>query len=115
LAFNSDSYSADHPALSPEGRQIYFDFDKFKVISDAAQEFNKLVGVMNEHPGMVIKIESLTDSKGAKDYNRFLSGKGAKSTKDFIAKKKYSIDKTTITSTKKSQAQSLGFLVYKVK
>jgi outer membrane protein OmpA-like peptidoglycan-associated protein len=87
LAFNSDSYSADHPALSPEGRQIYFDFDKFKVISDANQEFNKLVGVMNEHPVMVIKIESLTDSKGAKDYNRFLSGKGAKSTKDFIAKK----------------------------
>lgn len=87
LAFNSDSYSADHPALSPEGRQIYFDFDKFKVRSDAAQEFNKLVGVMNEHPSIVIKIESLTDSKGSKDYNRFLSGKVLNLPKILLQKK----------------------------
>jgi outer membrane protein OmpA-like peptidoglycan-associated protein/DNA-binding beta-propeller fold protein YncE len=66
---------------------IYFDFDKFNVRSDAAQELNKLVEMMNEYPGMVIKIESHTDSRGAKDYNRVLSDKRAKSTRDFIIAK----------------------------
>jgi outer membrane protein OmpA-like peptidoglycan-associated protein len=43
--------------------------------------------MMNEYPGMVIKIESHTDSRGAKDYNRVLSDKRAKSTRDFIIAK----------------------------
>ncbi len=66
---------------------IYFDFDKSTVRSDAAQELNKLVEVMDEYPEMVIKIESHTDSRGARDYNRYLSDKRAKTTRDFIISK----------------------------
>ena len=63
---------------------IYFDFDKSFIRNDASVELNKLVEVMNEYPEMVIKIESHTDSRGSKDYNRYLSDKRAKSTRDYI-------------------------------
>ena len=63
---------------------IYFEFDKSNVRPDAAKELDKLVSVMNEYPGMAIKIESHTDSRGSRVYNEYLSDKRAKSTRDYI-------------------------------
>ncbi|MDT7833273.1 OmpA family protein [Flavobacteriaceae bacterium S356] len=63
---------------------IYFDFDKWDVREDAEYELEKIVTVMNEYPEMVIRIESHTDSRGGSDYNRILSDKRAKSTRDYI-------------------------------
>ena len=63
---------------------IFFDFDKSYIRNDAADELNKLVEVMTEYPDMVIKIESHTDSRGAAQYNKYLSDKRAKSTRDYI-------------------------------
>ncbi|WP_232625237.1 OmpA family protein [Pareuzebyella sediminis] len=63
---------------------IYFNFDKWNIRSDASKELNKLVSVMKEYPGMVIKIESHTDSRGSRVYNEYLSDKRAKSTRDYI-------------------------------
>ena len=67
--------------------KIYFDFDKFTIRKDEAQELDKLVEVMKEYPEMVIKIESHTDSRGSKSYNRYLSDKRAKSSRDYIISK----------------------------
>jgi len=66
---------------------IHFDFDKSYIRKDAAQELDKLVEVMNEYPDMVIKIESHTDSRGSKVYNKYLSDKRAKSSRDYIISK----------------------------
>lgn len=63
---------------------IYFDFDKFYIRNDASKELDKLVDVMNEYKGMVIKIESHTDSRGNNAYNKYLSDKRAKSTRDYL-------------------------------
>ncbi|HZJ21240.1 MAG TPA: OmpA family protein [Pricia sp.] len=63
---------------------IYFQFDKSNVRPDAAKELDKLVSVMNKYPGMAIKIESHTDSRGSRVYNEYLSDKRAKSTRDYI-------------------------------
>ena len=63
---------------------IYFDFDKFAIRSDAASELDKLVTVMEQYPDMVIKIESHTDSRGPASYNKFLSDKRARATRDYI-------------------------------
>ena len=63
---------------------IYFDFDKSYIRTDASKELDKLVSVMKEYPGMVIKIESHTDSRGSRVYNEYLSDKRAKSTRDYI-------------------------------
>ena len=63
---------------------IYFEFDRSEVRTEAAKELNKLVSVMKKYPGMAIKIESHTDSRGSKAYNEYLSDKRAKSTRDYI-------------------------------
>ncbi|MFS4492745.1 OmpA family protein [Maribacter sp. 2308TA10-17] len=66
---------------------IYFDFDKSYIRRDASEELDKLVEVMTEYPNMVIKIESHTDSRGKKAYNKYLSDRRAKSTRDYIISK----------------------------
>ncbi|SHI49250.1 WD40-like Beta Propeller Repeat [Pseudozobellia thermophila] len=63
---------------------IHFGFDKYDIRPEASKELDKLVSVMKEYPGMVIKIESHTDSRGSKAYNEYLSDKRAKSTRDYI-------------------------------
>ncbi|WP_233897824.1 OmpA family protein [Tenacibaculum piscium] len=63
---------------------IYFDFDKSNIREDAEYELEDIVTVMNTYPELVIKIESHTDSRGGKDYNRNLSDSRAKSTRDYI-------------------------------
>lgn len=66
---------------------IFFNFDKSNIRADAATELNKLVAVMQENPAMIIKIESHTDSRGNAAYNKYLSDRRAKSTRDYIISK----------------------------
>lgn len=66
---------------------IHFDFDKSYIRKDAAVELDKLVEVMTEYPNMIIKIESHTDSRGKRAYNKYLSDKRAKSSRDYIISK----------------------------
>ncbi len=75
---------------------IHFDFDKSYIRKDAGEELNKLVSVMKEYPDMVIKIESHTDSRGSAVYNKYLSDKRAKSTREYIISK--GIDASRIES-----------------
>ncbi len=64
---------------------IYFDFDKHNIRPDAALELDKIVKLMNEtYPGMVIRIESHTDSRGTPTYNDKLSIDRANSTYEYI-------------------------------
>ena len=66
---------------------IYFDFDKFNIRTDASEELDKLVEVMKTYSNMVIRIESHTDSRGKRAYNKYLSDKRAKSTRDYLISK----------------------------
>lgn len=63
---------------------IFFDFDKWNIRTDAKYELENIVSVMRDHPNMVIKIESHTDSRGRDNYNMKLSDRRAKSTKDYL-------------------------------
>ncbi|TMM58966.1 cell envelope biogenesis protein OmpA [Maribacter algarum] len=63
---------------------IHFDFDRSYIRKDASEELDKLVEVMTEYPNMVIKIESHTDSRGKRAYNKYLSDRRAKSTREYI-------------------------------
>lgn len=83
------TFDKKHPLIS--GNQInvapiYFDFDKHTIRKDAQPSLDKVVEVLKEHPEMVIKIESHTDSRGSRVYNKFLSDKRAKATRDYILK-----------------------------
>ena len=75
--------------LIPDGDQIvinpiFFDFDKWNIRTDAQYELEHIVDVMRQHPTMVIKIESHTDTRGTDKYNERLSDRRAKSTRDYI-------------------------------
>ncbi|WP_298782464.1 OmpA family protein [uncultured Polaribacter sp.] len=63
---------------------IFFDFDKFNIRDEAAYELEKIISVLNDNPDMIIKIESHTDSRATKSYNKKLSSKRAKSSRDYI-------------------------------
>lgn len=82
--------------LKLETEAIYFDFDRFNIKKRASEELDKLIEVMNEYPEMVIKIESHTDAIGDSAYNKYLSDKRAKSTRDYIVSK--GIDASRIQS-----------------
>ena len=63
---------------------IFFDFDKWNIRTDSKYELENIVDVMREHPTMIIKIESHTDSRGSNRYNLKLSDRRAKSTRDYL-------------------------------
>ena len=75
---------------------IYFDFDKHNIRPDAALELDKIVKLMNDdYPGMVIRIESHTDSRGTLSYNDKLSIDRANSTYEYLINN--GVDKSRIT------------------
>ncbi|MEM9077475.1 MAG: OmpA family protein [Bacteroidota bacterium] len=86
----------ENEVLKVKTENIYFDFDKFNIKSQAAEELDKLVGLMKANPEMVIRIESHTDSRGSRAYNKYLSDKRAKSSRDYIVSK--GIDASRIES-----------------
>ncbi|KAB1153503.1 OmpA family protein [Tenacibaculum aiptasiae] len=75
---------------------IYFDYNRAIIREDAQYELENIVTVMTNHPEVIIKIESHTDSRGPSDYNRKLSDRRAKSTRDYILSR--GIEKNRIIS-----------------
>lgn len=65
---------------------IYYDYDKSDIRSDAARELNKLVKIMNDNPTMTIELGSHTDSRGTHAYNENLSKKRANAVVAYLTK-----------------------------
>ncbi|GFD91693.1 cell envelope biogenesis protein OmpA [Alteromonas sp. KUL156] len=63
---------------------IYFDFDLYNIREDAEYELEHIVSVLKDNPDISLRIESHTDSRGSRTYNKLLSDKRAKSTRDYI-------------------------------
>ncbi|PQJ21598.1 OmpA family protein [Tenacibaculum sp. SG-28] len=72
---------------------IYFAYDLHTITEEAEYELEHIVSVMNNHPNMIIKIESHTDSRGSRSYNKTLSDKRAKATRDYIVSRGISADR----------------------
>jgi outer membrane protein OmpA-like peptidoglycan-associated protein len=66
---------------------IYFDLGKWSIRKDAALELDKIVGIMNEYPNMVIELGSHTDCRSTKSFNQKLSDNRAKASADYIKKR----------------------------
>ncbi len=87
---NNKEHQADlnlHPLIKDNQiviNPIFFDFDKWNIRTDAKYELENIVDVLRQHPTMVIKIESHTDSRGSDRYNEKLSDRRAKSTRDYL-------------------------------
>ncbi len=65
-------------------KQIYFDFDKSNIRSDAANELAKIQAFLELYPATKIEIRSHTDSRANDDYNDALSERRAQSTRSWL-------------------------------
>lgn len=63
---------------------IYFDFDKSDITTQAATELNKLVDILKDNAAIKIEMGSHTDSVGTQDYNIQLSQRRAESTVRYL-------------------------------
>ncbi|MGK7389188.1 MAG: OmpA family protein [Candidatus Cyclobacteriaceae bacterium M2_1C_046] len=63
---------------------IYYDFNKYDIRPDAAQELDKLVTILEDNPHIKIELSSHTDSVDTERYNQMLSQKRAESAVEYI-------------------------------
>jgi len=82
---------------------IYFDFDKWNIRLDAAEELDRLVATMNKYPELVISAESHTDVRGSESYNQTLSQKRAESMRDYVISR--GIDANRISGIGKGESE----------
>lgn len=66
---------------------IYFAFDSSVISNEAAKELDEVVRILQEDGSLEITIRSHTDAIGTSDYNKQLSERRAKATKDYLLKK----------------------------
>ena len=66
---------------------VYFNFDSFSIRNDAKEELDRLADYLVKNDGVKLKIESHTDSRGNAAYNKYLSDKRAKASKDYLLSK----------------------------
>jgi outer membrane protein OmpA-like peptidoglycan-associated protein len=63
---------------------IYYDFAKWDIRADAAQELDKLVNILYDNPEINIELSSHTDSVDTESYNQRLSQRRAESAVAYI-------------------------------
>ena len=63
---------------------IHYDFDKWNIRPDAANEMNRVVSFINNTPNVNIEMRAHTDARGTAAYNQILSQKRAESAVAFL-------------------------------
>ncbi len=72
---------------------IYYDYDKANILTDAEEDLTTLLGLLEDYPDMVIELSSHTDSRGDDKYNQKLSQKRAESAKKWLLERGISKDR----------------------
>ena len=75
---------------------LYYDFNKFNIRSDAAEDLDRLVAAMQQYPTLKVELSSHTDSRGSDAYNLWLSDRRAKAAVSYVVAK--GIDAARITA-----------------
>ena len=63
---------------------VYYDYDKYFIRSDAAKELDKVVNLLIKYPSMEIELRSHTDARGSDSYNMQLSQQRAEAAINYI-------------------------------
>lgn len=74
---------------------IYYDFDKWDIRTDATPTLNKLAEVLINNPEIKIQLASHTDCRGTSSYNQTLSQKRAQSVVDYLILQKIAPERLT--------------------
>lgn len=75
--------------------KIYFDYGKYTVLPEAAKILDKVIGIMEKDPVLVIEISSHTDSRSSAESNMELSQKRANAAVEYIIKNGIAKDRIT--------------------
>jgi OmpA-OmpF porin, OOP family len=75
---------------------VYYDFDKSSLRQESYPALDKLVGLLNQYPSMVIEIRAHTDNMGEDKYNMTLSDARAQVVVNYLVSK--GIDKVRLQS-----------------
>ncbi len=66
---------------------VFYDFNKSTLREESFPSLDKIVEMMNQHPGMVIEVSAHTDNIGKDAYNQKLSEARAKSVVNYLVSK----------------------------
>lgn len=66
---------------------IYFEFDSWDIVAEAAIELDKIAKILKDNPAVVIELSSHTDCQGESDYNMLLSKRRAEASINYIVSK----------------------------
>lgn len=66
---------------------VYYDYNKFNIRSDAATDLDHLVDLMKKYPTLEIELGSHTDARGSDEYNAWLSQQRAEAAVKYIISK----------------------------
>ncbi|MFK7770878.1 MAG: OmpA family protein [Saprospiraceae bacterium] len=100
----SKTYQIKGTVASIVMENIYFETDKYELLSESFSELNKLVKIMKENPSMTINIKGHTDSDGGSDHNQTLSENRANSVHDYLVEKGIKKERLTHEGHGASQA-----------
>ena len=90
VQLEKEPYEESDLVVLEEGRarlkedRILFDFDSYRINHRAANVLDKMAETFQENPGLVVRIDAHTDSRGSNEYNQWLSEKRAQSTRDYL-------------------------------
>ena len=76
---------------------VLFDFDKYNLKPEGHAIFNKVVGMLNKHPFLKLKIRGHTDNFGTMEYNVQLSKKRAQASLNYLLEKSISSERLSIS------------------
>lgn len=74
-------------------RNIYFDFDKSRLLPHSFIELDRVYQLMEQYPKMQIEIRGHTDNTGSDSYNQALSEERAKSVLEYLYSKGISLSR----------------------
>lgn len=90
VQLEKEPYAESDFLVMEEGRarlkedRILFDFDSYRINQRAAKVLDKMAETFQENPGLKVRIDAHTDSRGSNEYNQWLSEKRAQSTRDYL-------------------------------
>lgn len=67
-----------------EIKNIYYDYNSWKIRPDAAEQLDKVITLLKDNPGIKMELGSHTDSRGSRDYNLLLSQNRAEAAVAYI-------------------------------
>lgn len=85
-------------AAEPALRDIFFDFDKSSIRSDAARTLDASIAWITSNPSVVILIEGHCDERGTNAYNLALGDRRAAATREYLMAHGVAADRITIVS-----------------